>query len=288
MTLAPLARGQDVQPILQVKGLYKRFGGLVAVDHVSLDIYPGEVVGLLGDNGAGKSTLIKMISGVYKSDGGQILLNNEVVSFSTPMEARRRGIETIYQDLALCENLDASANIFLGREQMRRQLGIFKVLARSYMLTESRQILDQLDIRIPELRNPIRQLSGGQRQAVSIARAVYWNAHLMIMDEPTAALGVPEQLKVLELIRTLRSQGVPVILISHNMQDVFAVADRVIVMRRGSKAGERRISETNESEVVGLMVGAEYTQVIKQLHDAPQVQLTTHDESETDSSLRSE
>ena len=288
MTLAPLARGQDAQPILQVKGLYKRFGGLVAVDHVSLDIYPGEVVGLLGDNGAGKSTLIKMISGVYKSDGGQILLNNEAVSFSTPMEARRRGIETIYQDLALCENLDASANIFLGREQMRRQLGIFKVLARSYMLAESRQILDQLDIRIPDLRNPIRQLSGGQRQAVSIARAVYWNAHLMIMDEPTAALGVPEQLKVLELIRTLRDQGVPVILISHNMQDVFAVADRVIVMRRGSKAGERRVSETNESEVVGLMVGAEYTQVIKQLHDAPQVHITTHDEGETDSSLRTE
>src|SRR5690242_2844219 len=209
----------DVQPILQVKELYKRFGGLVAVDHVSLDIYPGEVIGLLGDNGAGKSTLIKMISGVYKPDGGQILLNGKAVSFATPLEARRRGIETIYQDLALCENLDASANIFLGREKMRRQLGIFRALDRSYMLRESRQVLNQLDIRIPELRNPIRQLSGGQRQAVSIARAVYWNAHLMIMDEPTAALGVPEQLKVLELIRTLRNQGVPVLLISHNMQD---------------------------------------------------------------------
>jgi ABC-type sugar transport system ATPase subunit len=273
----------DVQPILQVKELYKRFGGLVAVDHVSLDIYPGQVVGLLGDNGAGKSTLIKMISGAYKPDGGQLLLNGEAVSFSTPLEARRRGIETIYQDLALCDNLDASANIFLGREQMRRQLGIFKVLDRSYMMRESRQVLDQLDIRIPDLRNPIRQLSGGQRQAVSIARAVYWNAHLMIMDEPTAALGVPEQLKVLELIRTLRNQGVPVILISHNMRDVFAVADRVIVMRRGSKAGERKISETNENEVVGLMVGAEYAQVIKKIHDAPEeVHVTTHDESEKD------
>ena len=270
----------DVQPILQVKELYKRFGGLVAVDHVSLDIHPGEVVGLLGDNGAGKSTLIKMISGVYKPDGGQIVLNGEAVSFSTPLEARRRGIETIYQDLALCENLDASANIFLGREKMRHQLGIFSVLDRSFMLRESRQVLDQLDIRIPELRNPIRQLSGGQRQAVSIARAVYWNASLMIMDEPTAALGVPEQLKVLELIRTLRHRGVPVILISHNMQDVFAVADRVIVMRRGSKAGERKISETNENEVVGLMVGAEYAQVIKQLHDVPEeIHLTTHNEN---------
>lgn len=273
----------DVQPILQVKDLYKRFGGLVAVDHVSLDIHPGEVVGLLGDNGAGKSTLIKMISGVYKPDGGQILLDGQAVSFSTPLEARRRGIETIYQDLALCENLDASANIFLGRERMRHQLGIFRVLHRSYMLRESRQVLDQLDIRIPELRNPISQLSGGQRQAVSIARAVYWDARLMIMDEPTAALGVPEQLKVLELIRTLRNQGVPVILISHNMQDVFAVADRAIVMRRGSKAGEVRISETSENEVVGLMVGAEYTREIKQIHKAPEeVHITTHDESEKD------
>jgi ABC-type sugar transport system ATPase subunit len=272
----------DVQPILQVKDLYKRFGGLVAVDHVSLDIYPGEVVGLLGDNGAGKSTLIKMISGVYKPDGGQLLLDSQAVSFSTPLEARRRGIETIYQDLALCENLDASANIFLGREKMRHQLGIFRVLHRSYMLRESRKVLDQLDIRIPELRNPIRQLSGGQRQAVSIARAVYWDAHLMIMDEPTAALGVSEQLKVLELIRTLRKQGVPVILISHNMQDVFAVADRAIVMRRGSKAGEVRISDTTENEVVGLMVGAEYTREIKQIHDAPEVHITTHDESEKD------
>ncbi len=273
----------DIRPILQVKDLYKHFGGLVAVDHVSLDIHPGEVVGLLGDNGAGKSTLIKMISGAYKPDGGQILLDGAAVSFATPLEARRRGIETIYQDLALCENLDASANIFLGRERMRHQLGIFRVLHRSYMLRESRQVLDQLDIRIPELRNPIRLLSGGQRQAVSIARAVYWDARLMIMDEPTAALGVPEQLKVLELIRTLRNRGVPVILISHNMQDVFAIADRVIVMRRGSKAGEVRISDTNETEVVGLMVGVEYTQVIKQIHDAPEeVHITTHDESEKD------
>jgi simple sugar transport system ATP-binding protein len=271
----------DAQPILQVKDLYKRFGGLVAVDHVSLDIHPGEVVGLLGDNGAGKSTLIKMISGAYKPDGGHILLNGEVVSFATPLEARRHGIETIYQDLALCENLDASANIFLGRERMRRQLGFLRVLDRPFMLRQARQVLDQLDIRIPELRHPIRQLSGGQRQAVSIARAVYWNAHLMIMDEPTAALGVPEQLKVLELIRTLRHQGVPVILISHNMQDVFAVADRVIVMRRGSKAGEARISDTNENDVVGMMVGAEYSQVMKQIHDAPEeVHITTYDESD--------
>src|SRR6266516_8225288 len=246
----------DVQPILQVKDLYKRFGGLVAVDHVSLDIHPGEVVGLLGDNGAGKSTLIKMISGVYKPDGGQLLLDGEAVSFSTPLEARRRGIETIYQDLALCENLDASANIFLGRERMRHQLGIFRVLDRPYMLRESRQVLDQLDIRIPELRSPIRQLSGGQRQAVAIARAVYWNARLMIMDEPTAAVGVPEQRKVLQLVRALREAGVPVILITHNMQDAFAVADRLLVMRRGRLVGECSPSTTSVSELVSLMLGA--------------------------------
>jgi ABC-type sugar transport system ATPase subunit len=270
---------QNVQPILEIKDLYKRFGGLVAVDRVSLQVYPGEVVGLLGDNGAGKSTLIKMISGVYQPDGGQIILDGKPMTFSTPQDARRKGIETIYQDLALCENLDASSNIFLGREKLRRQLGILRVLDRPYMQQQSRQVLDQLDIRIPDLRSPIRQLSGGQRQAVSIARAVYWNARLMIMDEPTAALGVPEQLKVLELVRTLRHRGVPVILISHNMQDVFAVADRVVVMRRGSKSGERLISQTNENEVVSLMVGAEYASVIKQIHDAPEeVQIIPHDD----------
>ncbi len=245
------------QPILQVKNLSKRFGGLVAVDNVSLEVYPGEVVGLLGDNGAGKSTLIKLISGVHHPDGGQILFDESEVNFSTPLDARRVGIETIYQDLALCENLDASANIFLGREPIVRKLGIFRELNYNYMQDESRQVLEQLDIQIPNLRRPIRQLSGGQRQAVAIARAVYWNARLMIMDEPTAALGVPEQLKVLELVRTLRARGVPIILISHNMQDVFEVADRVIVMRRGRNAGERLIKETNNNEIVGLMVGAE-------------------------------
>ena len=245
------------QPILQIKNLSKHFGGLVAVDNVSLEVYPSEVVGLLGDNGAGKSTLIKLISGVHRPDGGQLLFNGSQVSFSTPLDARRVGIETIYQDLALCENLDASANIFLGREPIVRKLGIFRELNYSYMQDESRQVLEQLDIQIPNLRRPIRQLSGGQRQAVAIARAVYWNARLMIMDEPTAALGVPEQLKVLELVRTLRARGVPIILISHNMQDVFEVADRVIVMRRGRNAGERLIKETNNNEIVGLMVGAE-------------------------------
>jgi ABC-type sugar transport system ATPase subunit len=244
----------SAQPILAAVELYKHFGGLVAVDHVSLDVHPGEVVGLLGDNGAGKSTLIKMISGVYHPDGGRLVLNGQDVSFSSPHDAREAGIETIYQDLALCENLDVGANIFLGREPVHRLVGVLPAVDRRRLLSESRQILTQLDIRIPGLTRPIRQLSGGQRQAVAIARAIYWNARLMIMDEPTAALGVPEQRKVLGLVRTLRERGVGVIIISHNLQDVLDVADRVLVMRRGRSVGERRVSETNSGDLLGLML----------------------------------
>jgi simple sugar transport system ATP-binding protein len=245
------------RPVLRAVDLRKHFGGLVAVDRVSLEVAAGEVVGLLGDNGAGKSTLIKIISGVYRPDVGQMFLDDAEVSFSSPQAARASGIETIYQDLALCENLDAGANIFLGREPVRRALGVLPAVDRAVMLQESRRILNQLDIRIPGLNRPIRQMSGGQRQAVAIARAVYWNARLMIMDEPTAALGVPEQRKVLGLVRTLREHGVAVIIISHNLQDVLEVADRAIVMRRGRKVGERRVAETGMSELLGMMVGAD-------------------------------
>jgi len=247
----------DALPVLQVNNLTKRFGGLVAVDNVSLSIYPGEVVGLLGDNGAGKSTLIKLISGVYRPDRGSITFNGRVVYHTSPFEARRNGIETIYQDLALCENLDAPTNIFLGREPTCRKFGCVSVIDRAFMHREAQELLAKLEIRIPDLNAPMHQMSGGQRQAVAIARALYWNARLMIMDEPTAALGVPEQMKVLDLIRRMRSQGIPVILISHNLQDVFAIADRVVVLRRGSKVGERNVSGTDSNEIVGMMVGAQ-------------------------------
>jgi len=243
-------------PALRLVGLSKHFGGLVAVDNVSLEVYPGEVVGLLGDNGAGKSTLIKGISGVFRPDAGHIYLGEREVSFASPMEARSAGIETIYQDLALCENLDAPANIFLGREPSRRVLGFLPAVDRRRMHGEARGVLDRLDIRIPNLGRPMRQMSGGQRQAVAIARAVYWNARLMIMDEPTAALGVPEQRKVLQLVRALRDEGVPVVMITHNMQDVFEVADRLLVMRRGRLVGERQPATTSASDLVSLMVGA--------------------------------
>jgi ABC-type sugar transport system ATPase subunit len=239
-----------------VVGLSKHFGGLVAVNNVSFEVYPGEVVGLLGDNGAGKSTLIKIISGVIRPDTGRIFLGDREISFGSPMEARGLGVETIYQDLALCENLDAPANIFLGREPSRRVLGFLPAIDRRLMYSESRGVLDRLDVRIPNLSRPMRQMSGGQRQAVAIARAVYWNARLMIMDEPTAALGVPEQRKVLQLVRALREEGVPVIMITHNMQDAFEVADRMLVMRRGLLVGERTPAATTSSDLVGLMVGA--------------------------------
>lgn len=244
--------------LLKAIGLTKRFGGLTAVENVSVDINLGEVVGLVGDNGAGKSTLIKMISGVYAPDEGELIFDGKPVSLSGPREARDMGIETIYQDLALAENLDVGSNIFLGRELKNRYLGgLVNTLNRNKMREESARVLDRLDIHIPSLAQQIRNLSGGQRQTVAVARTIYWNAKLVIMDEPTAALGVTEQRKVLTLVRTLCEQGVPVIIISHNMQDVFAVADRIVVMRRGKKVGELIAAKTTPDEVVSLMVGAE-------------------------------
>ena len=245
------------EPLLSIRKVTKRFGGLVAVNEVSCDIYPGEVVGLLGDNGAGKSTLIKCVSGVYQADEGEIYFEGRRSQFTRPIDARREGIETIYQDLALANNLDVSANIFLGREVKKAHLGgLVRTLDEARMLGESQATLESLDIRFPNLRQAIENLSGGQRQAVAIARAVYWDAKLMIMDEPTNNLGVPEQQRVLELIRRLRDQGVPVILITHTLPDVFAVSDRLIVMHRGRTVTEKRTAETNTQELVQYMVGA--------------------------------
>ncbi len=244
------------EPVLSIRGLTKMFGGLIAVDNVSFDVARGEVVGLLGDNGAGKSTLIKCVSGVHQPEEGEIVFEGKPVQFASPMVARRVGIESIYQDLALANNLDVGANIFLGREVTRRLGRLIQTLDDKHMREESRQTLDSLQIRFPTLTEPIEKLSGGQRQAVAIARAVYWDARLMIMDEPTNNLGVPEQHKVLELIRTLRDRGVPVILITHILPDAFAVTDRVVVMHRGRKVAEKMTARTNTEELVQYMVGA--------------------------------
>lgn len=243
--------------LLEVRDIVKRFGGLVAVDHVSMGVNAGEVVGLLGDNGAGKSTLIKVISGVHQADEGTILYQGRPVQIGSPMDALAMGIETIYQDLALAENLSTPANIFLGREKLKRWLGMLPVLDHAAMREESRKVLERLDIEIPSLTSRIRALSGGQRQAVAISRSIYWDAKFLIMDEPTAALGVAEQKKVLDLVNRLKDHGIGIIVISHQMHDVFSVADRLVIMRRGEKVAERATRDTSPDEVVGLIVGAE-------------------------------
>jgi ABC-type sugar transport system ATPase subunit len=242
-------------PILRVRGLSKHFGGVHAIENVSFDLERGEVLALAGDNGAGKSTLIKTISGVHTPNAGEIWLRGIPTTFATPREAREAGIETIYQDLALADNLDIGANVFLGRERMRRRFGLLPALNRRLMRAEAARVVETLDIAMPRLDLPVRALSGGQRQAVAIGRAIFWNAEVLIMDEPTAALGVPEQRKVVALVKSLRAAGKAVIFISHNLGDIFAVADRILVLRRGQKAGERRTAETTDDEIVRLIVG---------------------------------
>jgi ABC-type sugar transport system ATPase subunit len=246
-----------MEPLLSVKHLVKRFGGLTAVDKVSLDVFPGEVVGLVGDNGAGKSTLIKMVSGVYHPNEGEIYFDGKLVEINNPAQARDMGIETIYQDLALAGNLPMSANIFLGRERKKHYLGgLIHMLDEQFMLEESQKLLKTLDVHIPSVHAKIDNLSGGQRQAVAIARALYWNARLMIMDEPTNNLGVVEQQKVLDLISRLKEQHVPVIVISHTMRDIFAVCDRIVVLHRGRKVTEKRPADTSTEEIVQYIMGA--------------------------------
>ena len=243
------------EPLLSVLGLSKRFGGVQALNGVSLDLGAGEVLALAGDNGAGKSTLIKHISGVYRPDAGRMLLAGTPLDLSSPREARQRGVETVYQDLALADDLSIGANIFLGREPKRRLFGLLPVLDRKHMAEAARTTMARLDFHVDRLDAPVSTFSGGQRQAVAIGRAIYWNARILIMDEPTAALGVPEQRKVLALVQSLKAQGKGVIFISHNLGDIFSVADRIVVLRRGVKAGERRTGETDADEVVRLMVG---------------------------------
>ena len=243
------------QPILSVQNVSKRFGGVQALDRVSFDVLPGEVVALAGDNGAGKSTIIKAISGVFRHDEGDILLDGKPISFATPQEARDHGIETIYQDLALADNLSIGANIFLGREPKTKLFGFLPVLDRAKMAEAARETMERLDFHVTRLDAPVAAFSGGQRQAVAIGRAMYWNARLVIMDEPTAALGVPEQRKVISLIRSLREQGKGIIFISHNLRDIFEVADEIVVFRRGENSGKCKPAETTADEVVRMMVG---------------------------------
>jgi simple sugar transport system ATP-binding protein len=246
----------DAAPILSVRNVSKAFGAVQALNRVSFEVHANEVVALAGDNGAGKSTIIKAISGVFRHDAGEILFDGESIDFATPQEARDKGIETIYQDLALADNLSIGENIFLGREPKRLWLGCLPILDRTRMAEAAKAAMASLDFHVTRLDAPVAAFSGGQRQAIAIGRAIYWNARLVIMDEPTAALGVPEQRRVLALIKSLRAQGKGIIFISHNLRDIFEVADEIVVFRRGENSGNRKPSQTTQDEIVKLMVGA--------------------------------
>lgn len=246
------------RPVIRARGLTKHYGHVVAMDEADLDLYAGEVLAVVGDNGAGKSTLIGAISGALTPDSGDLEVDGESVSLTSPLAARALGIETVYQGLAVAPALDVATNLFLGRELRRSgPLGaVLRMTDREGMRRETRRQLDSLGVRVPDVRRPVEQLSGGQRQCVAVARAAAFGTRVVIMDEPTAALGVRESGMVLDLIRRLRSRGLPVILISHNMPQVFDVADRIHIHRLGRRAAVVRPGEVSMADVVGIMTGA--------------------------------
>ncbi|WP_230374140.1 ATP-binding cassette domain-containing protein [Pontivivens ytuae] len=237
-------------PLVEMRNMSIAFGGVQAVDDVSVDLHPGEVVGLLGHNGAGKSTLIKILSGAYRADAGEIFVNGQKVTIENPRDARANNIETIYQTLALADNLDAASNLFLGREITNA----FGMVDDDAMEAETRKIMARLNPNFKKFAAPVSALSGGQRQSVAIARAVYFNAKILIMDEPTAALGVHETQMVAELIEELKKQGIGIFLISHDIQDVFKLCDRVSVMKNGQLVGTERVEDVTEDDVLGMII----------------------------------
>jgi simple sugar transport system ATP-binding protein len=245
------------QPVLEVRKINKHFGPIHALKDVDLTVYPGEVVALIGDNGAGKSTLINVITGVLPFESGEIIFDGELVRFSSPHEARAHGIETVYQDLAVAPHLDAVANIFLGREHLNGGFaGALGFLDNQRMKTETSEQLSRLRVKVPGLERRLVTLSGGQRQGVAVARAVMWASKIVIMDEPTAALGVAQTAMVLGLIRQVRDTGIPVIFISHNMPNVFEVADRIVVLRLGEATTELDPRLATVDDAVAAMTGS--------------------------------
>jgi D-xylose transport system ATP-binding protein len=237
-------------PLVEMKNISISFGGIHAVDNASVDLFPGEVVGLLGHNGAGKSTLIKILSGAYRRDAGQILVDGEEADITNPRDAKAYGIETIYQTLALAENVDAAANLFLGRE-LRTPWGTLDDVA---MESETRKVMGRLNPRFQRFKEPVMKLSGGQRQSVAIARALYFNARILIMDEPTAALGPQETTQVTELVKSLKGEGLGIFLISHDIHDVMHLADRVVVMKNGQVVGTASVEDVTEDEILGMII----------------------------------
>ena len=243
----------DVQvrtPLVEMKDISLAFGGVKAVDHAYIDLFPGEVVGLLGHNGAGKSCLIKVLSGAYKRDAGQIFVNGEEAHISNPRDAKGYGIETVYQALALADNVDAASNLYLGRELLTR----WGTLDDASMEAEARKVMGRLNPNFRRFKEPVVALSGGQRQSVAIARAIHFNARILIMDEPTAALGPAETAQVGELVKQLKADGIGIFLISHDIHDVFDLADRVTVMKNGQIVGSGRVQDMTKDEVLGMII----------------------------------
>ncbi|WP_421701767.1 ATP-binding cassette domain-containing protein [Aliiroseovarius sp.] len=237
-------------PLVEMRDMSISFGGIKAVDHVSVDLHPGEVVGLLGHNGAGKSTLIKMLSGAYRPDGGEIFVNGKRVSINNPRDARSHNIETIYQTLALADNLDAASNLFLGRELIT-SLGL---VDDARMEAECRKIMGRLNPNFEKFSAPVSALSGGQRQSVAIARAVYFNARILIMDEPTAALGPHETQMVAELIQQLKAEGIGIFLIDHDVHQVMELCDRASVMKNGRLVGTVDIDKVTDDDLLSMII----------------------------------
>ena len=237
-------------PLVEMRNIHKSFGGVHAVEDVTIDLYPGEVVGIVGHNGAGKSTLIKVLAGAYHADQGEVLIREQRITIRNPRDARAAGIETIYQTLALADNLDAAANIFLGRELRDR----FGALDEAAMETETRKLLDRLDLQLPSLHEAVMHLSGGQRQAIAISRAIYFDAKVLIMDEPTAALGPQETEKVGQLIGQLKREGIGIFLISHDLHDVFDLSDRICVLRHGRLVGTVETADVTKDEVLAMII----------------------------------
>ena len=246
-----LAReNSGVPPLVEMQDVSIAFGGIKAVDHASIDLYPGEVVGLLGHNGAGKSTLIKILSGAYPRDSGKIFVNGDEATIANPRQAKDYGIETIYQSLALADNVDAAANLYLGRELLTK----WGTLDDAAMESKAREVMGRLNPNFKRFKEPVALLSGGQRQSVAIARAILFNARILIMDEPTAALGPQETKMVADLILQLKKEGIGIFLISHDIHDVFDLADRVTVMKNGSIVGSARTEDVTKDEVLGMII----------------------------------
>jgi len=244
------AQAAASQPLVEMRDIRKAFGGMHAVDGVSINLYPGEVVAVLGHNGAGKSTLMKMLAGAYPIDAGEIHIQGQLARIHDPADAQRLGIETIYQTLALADNLDAVENLFLGREKLTP----WRTLDDELMEVQARKVFSRLNKNFTNIRVPVRRLSGGQRQVVAISRALYFNARILVMDEPCAALGPEETRMVGDLVRQLKADGVGIFLISHDMQDVFALSDRLAVMKNGRLVGTYCTQDVTEDEVLGMII----------------------------------